>query len=309
MKTVDAVIGNWAQVFEAFGLPPIDPKRHYDCPICKSIKSFRIDDKEGAGTFICKCSSGNGWRLLHEVTGRDFRDLASEVDRIIGNTFNNEKPQTKPDKAVSAKAKFLSLCFLQNTDGQNYFNGRGLFRMPKMGVRWSYGEKCKEVGRNIPCLYAIASNEYGEPAYIHLTFIENGEKANIETVRKLYTVKECFGSVAIKLAMATNVLGIAEGIETALSVSEIYKLPCWSTINAGLMEKFRAPTGVKELYIFADNDKNGAGLAAAFNCGKGNILSKNDVEKVVIRWPAKVNDFNDFLTNGDEVIEWILNRN
>ena len=308
MKTVEAVTGNWGTVFEAFGLPPIDPKRHYDCPICKSIKSFRIDDKEGAGTFICKCGSGNGWRLLQSVTGRDFRDLAKEVDKLIGNTFEKEFTKPKHDKTTSAKAKFLGLPFLQGTDGQNYLNSRGIFRIPRMGIRWSHGEKCKEAQKNISCMYAIASNEYGEPAYIHLTFLENGKKANLDTVRKLYTVKESYGSVSIKLGTATNILGIAEGIETALSVSEIYKLPCWSTINANLMEKFRAPTGVTELYIFADNDRNGTGLAAAFNCGKANILANNDIKKVIIRWPAKVNDFNDFLTTGDDVLEWVLTK-
>lgn len=308
MKTVDAVIGNWAAVFEAFALPPIDPKHHYDCPVCKSVKSFRIDDKEGNGTWICKHGAGNGWKLLGEVTGRDFRDLAREVDKIIGNVFAEDKIPVKRDNVAKAKSKFLTLLPLGDTHGQIYLNSRGIFRMPRMGVRWSQGEKCKEVDKSVPCLYAIASNEYGEPVYIHLTFIDNGEKAKLETVRKLYTVQESFGSVAIKLGIATNVLGIAEGIETALSATEIYKLPCWSTINANIMEKFRAPTGVTDLYIFADNDKNGTGLAAAFNCGKGNILAKNDVKKVIIRWPAKVNDFNDFLTSGDDVFEWTLSR-
>lgn len=308
MKTVDAVIGNWALVFAAFDLPHIDPKHHCDCPICQSTKSFRIDDKEGSGSWICKCGAGNGWRLLQEVTGRDFKELAREVDKIIGNTYAQDNLKVSKDKVVSAKSKFLTLPPLGDTDGQTYLNSRGIFRMPRMGVRWSAGERCKEADRNIPCLYAVASNEYSEPVYIHLTFVEKGLKANLETVRKLYTVQEAYGSVAIKLGTATNVLGIAEGIETALSATEIYKLPCWSTINANIMEKFRAPTGVTDLYIFADNDRNGTGLAAAFNCGKGNILSKNDVKKVIIRWPAKVNDFNDFLTSGDDVFEWVLNR-
>src|SRR5690606_35991731 len=125
---------------------------------------------------------------------------------------------------------------------------------------------------------------------------------------KMYTLQENHGSVAIKLQTATSVLGIGEGIETALSAMHTYKVPTWSVINAALMQRFRAPTGVKTLYIFADNDKNGTGLAAAFVCGRANLMTKNDVEQVIIRWPLKLNDFNDFLTQGDEVVEWVLRR-
>ena len=69
MRTVDAVIGNWGKVFSYYGLPPITGKHHFkgQCPICKSVGKFRIDDRDGRGTFICKCGSGDGWKLLTET--------------------------------------------------------------------------------------------------------------------------------------------------------------------------------------------------------------------------------------------------
>jgi len=60
--------------------------------------------------------------------------------------------------------------------------------------------------------------------------------------------------------------------------------------------------------IFADNDRNGTGHAAAFECGNKNLLSKNDVKEVVIRWPSKEGDFNDVLTTDIEVVEWTLRK-
>jgi putative DNA primase/helicase len=312
MKTIDAMRGKTALILSHYNLPPITGKSHFKgkCPICQGLNKFRIDDKDGLGSWICVCGSGNIIRLLEEVTGKDFKTLAREVDVIIGNTFfqDERQPTQKLDKAMEARNRFLSLPNLKGTDAENYLRSRGLYASPRSGVRWSSGEYDHDEQRSIPCMYAIASNEYGEPVYRHVTYIENGAKAAVEKQRKMLTLQENHGSVAIKLANSGTVLGIAEGIETALSATAIYKLPCWAVVNASLMQRFRAPTGAKSLYIFADNDKNGTGLAAAFACGRANLMTKNDVENVVIRWPMKVNDFNDFLNQGDEVVEWVLTR-
>jgi hypothetical protein len=64
-----------------------------------------------------------------------------------------------------------------------------------------------------------------------------------------------------------RLLGVAEGIETALAVQEATGLPTWATLNAALMKSFEPPEGVDKLLIWADNDpvRNGkkAGLDAA----------------------------------------------
>jgi putative DNA primase/helicase len=299
-------------IFEHYGLPPITGKTHYkgECPVCKGKGKLRIDDKDGTGSWVCVHGAGNGFKLLQEVTGKEFATLAKEVDVLIGNDYATEKraPTQAMDKVKDAKDRFLSLPVVAGTQAQDYLQSRGIYAMPRRGVRYSPAEYDNDAGRVVPCMFAIASNEYGEPVYKHLTYIENGKKAELETVRKMHTLQEYPGSVAVKLFEAGAVLGIAEGIESALSAANIYKMPVWSAINATIMQRFRAPTGVTALYVFADNDKNGTGLAAAFACGRANILSNNDVQKVYIRWPLKLNDFNDMLTAGDEVVEWVLTR-
>lgn len=310
MQTAKAATGKWNMIFAHYGLPTYTGNKHVDCPVCQSKKSFRVDDKDGQGTWICKCGAGNGFKLLELVTGKDFKTLAREVDRLTGNEYQTDAraPTQLMDKVGDARDRFLSLPKLAGTQAQDYLYSRGIYAMPRGGVRYSQAEYDGEYQRVIPCMFAIASNEYGEPVYKHLTYIENGKKAEVETVRKMYTLQEYQGSVAVKLFQVGDVLGISEGIESALSAAAIYKMPVWSTINATIMTRFRAPTGVTSLYIFADNDRNGTGLAAAFSCGRANILSRNDVQEVFIRWPKTLNDFNDFLTNGDDVIEWRLSR-
>lgn len=310
-KTTDIVKGKWATVFEYYKLPPITGKNHYKgaCPICGKKDKFRIDDKDGSGSWICVCGQGNGWRLLTLATGKEFPALAKEIDHLFGNEYQAEAtPAPKIDNVLAVKKRFMSLTPIKNSPAVEYFHNRGIYQLPRKGVRYSPGERYEENGAVIPCLYSIASNDYGDPIFKHYTFIVEGKKASVDKPRKMHTIQQFDGSVAVKLREAGAVLGIGEGIETAMSAGAVYRLPCWATLNAALMKKFRAPTGVEELYIFADNDKNGTGLAAAFQCGNANLLSKNSVTKVVIRWPKTLNDFNDFILQGDDVCEWVLTR-
>jgi putative DNA primase/helicase len=55
-------------------------------------------------------------------------------------------------------------------------------------------------------------------------------------------------------------------------------------MNTAIMKVFKAPEGVKTLVIFADNDRHGAGMAAAMACANKNILANNDVSTVFVRW-------------------------
>jgi putative DNA primase/helicase len=68
------------------------------------------------------------------------------------------------------------------------------------------------------------------------------------------------------LAEATDELGLAEGIETALAVHIRTGKPIWATISAGNMEKILIPDSVRRVCIYADNDANSEydGQASAY---------------------------------------------
>ncbi|WP_319940536.1 primase-helicase zinc-binding domain-containing protein, partial [Xenorhabdus littoralis] len=87
MKTAEAVIGRWPEIFAYYKLPPVTGKHHFKgkCPICSRKGKFRIDDLGGRGTFICSCGErGDGWRLLTLTQGKDYRTLADEIDVLLG---------------------------------------------------------------------------------------------------------------------------------------------------------------------------------------------------------------------------------
>lgn len=315
MRTADFIQDKQEQVLNFYGME-VTNNRHIDCFCCGKPKKLRINWFNGDIKGICTCGSYSLLDMICELTGKDFATTAKDIDEVFGNTRTREdipapKDTSRRDQAI---ALFRSASPLRGTDAEAYLQSRGIFELPTGGVKFGsvhdYTEK-----RQIPAMIALASTEFTEPRQMHVTYIENGKKAEVATQRKMHSLapktlqdKDSNEPVAIKLFQASNVLGVAEGIESALSAKQLYKVPTWSLMNATYMKRFRAPTGVSTLYIFSDNDDSLTGLAAAMACGRANLLSSNDVTKVIIRWPERLNDFNDVLLEGDEVVEWVGNR-
>ena len=96
---------------------------------------------------------------------------------------------------------------------------------------------------------------------------------------------------AVRLAPPIDVLGIAEGIETALSASALFAVPCWAALNAGMLAAWQPPPEVKRIIIFGDNDPEYAGQAAAYALARRLGSNKYVVEVHVPADPGA--DWND----------------
>lgn len=317
MKTADAAKGHWAEILEHFGLPPITGKNHYkgECPVCGARGKFRIDDHGGVGTWICVCGSGDGMKLVTLTQGKPFNEVCGEIDRLIGNDYQRVKIPVNSSAAKlrqCAISKFATLQPLRGTNGEGYLRQRGINKLPSEAIRFC--EKQRHAGRIYHALYALATDDKGELCYLHQTLLDGAKKADIgASAKRLKSLQEDnyldhTRSVAIRMFPVTSTLGIAEGIETALSAYQIYNVNTWATMTANFMKKFRVPAGVTHLIIFADRDENSAtGLAAATECAHANLLAKNDLEKISIYYPDN-GDFNDMLMNGDQVRELVFTK-
>ncbi|PKH20214.1 DNA primase [Enterobacterales bacterium CwR94] len=314
MNTIEAAKGNWAVIFNHFKLPGITGKRHYkdECPACKRKGKFRCDDKYGNGDWICSCGKGTGFDLLRLVTKKDFKTLAAEVDQIIGRTFvKGEAPKKVETDTAELRKKvterFQKLKYLRGTDGESYLKGRGINVLPAEAIRFEPSQKTHG-GKVMQALWSMATDAKGQLCYLHRTLLDDGKKALREDAKKMTRMQEqnyCdhAESVAVRMFPVDTTLGIAEGIETALSCRELYKFNVWSVLNTSLMKRFKVPMGVKKLIIFADSDWHGAGHAAAFHCANINILDRsNDLTEVKVVFPDS-GDFNDVLLNNGNVRE------
>lgn len=119
-----------------------------------------------------------------------------------------------------------------------------------------------------PAMVALMSDpETGEPCGAHVTYLrpDGSGKAGGERVKVMLGRAGC-----IRLtpdAEVTVGLGLAEGIETSLSVMQAFGWrPVWAATSAGAIARFPLLSGLDALTVFADADE--AGLAAARRCAE-----------------------------------------
>jgi putative DNA primase/helicase len=302
MKTTELIKLHEHDILKRYGFE-ITGNRHIDCPICGARKKFRIHTSLGYISYVCVCSNGGLTKLLLETTGKPFKVLADEIDLFYGNMVDCVDSTPEYKKIADRFIKMDNIVF---TNVERYLNGRGISHIPERGVKRTIS-KHYESGLELETMYALAVDNNDKPIYEHYTFLDGNKKANVDPVRKLKTISNYTGSCAVRLYSHKGTLGIAEGVETACSASQIFNTPTWATLNTSIMKKFRAPKGVYNLIIYADNDSHGAGLSVAFECGHRNILSNNDVNDVEIKWTS-AGDWNDYLFRQGEIYNWKLNR-
>ena len=122
--------------------------------------------------------------------------------------------------------------------------------------------------QEMPAMVAAFRNPKGEIVNVHRTYLtpKSGQKAKVKTPKKYWPSSEQYprNGGAIRLGEPSDgIMGIAEGIETALSCYQAWGIPCWSTGDANGMVAFNPPEGTKLVFIWADKDMSKTGILAA----------------------------------------------
>lgn len=111
------------------------------------------------------------------------------------------------------------------------------------------------------------------------------------------------GRGAVMLAPATDRLGLAEGVETALSAMILLGIPVWATLGNERLAHIAIPDTVTHLILLPDNDWGGRiGVARALDAY---VAPGRTIE--TLRPPAGFNDWNDVLRAGGKGV-WDLLR-
>jgi putative DNA primase/helicase len=283
--------GRWHGILTELGVSPkLLENRHGPCPLCGGNDRFRFDDKDGRGTWICNhCGAGDGPELVKRLNGVDFKDAANLVEKIVGKV-----PKRPPPKPTPAATREELNRIWKRSQPIVPGSSAGKYLFARCGIG-HFPIHLREVSNGTPEMIAMVSDNAGNPVTLHRTFLTlEGDKANGfgRSSRKLMP-GPLPDSVAIRLGLECNyvpsVLGVAEGIETALSVKKMFHIPCWSLINSAMMAKWNPPDGVEKVIIYGDNDKSFAGQAAAYKLAN-RLSAKLSVE---VHIPDQVGDWND----------------
>lgn len=127
-----------------------------------------------------------------------------------------------------------------------------------------YWEDGEVIGR-YPAMLAKFRGPDGRCVAIHQTYLtRDGRKADVHNPKKMSPAAGLLMGGCIPLADPfERVLGVAEGIETALCAGAGSGLPVVSTYAANALGAYQWPKGLRRLVIFADNDVSGTGQEAA----------------------------------------------
>jgi putative DNA primase/helicase len=276
---------SWPAVLEQLGIPPaaLKLRKAGPCPVCGGKDRYRFDNFRNRGDFYCqRCGAGTGFDLLMRVHGWSFPQTLKRVCEAMGLDIG--QPAARPDfapahlveetpKIARPTSRVWSVlrgsCGIADcTDAVAYLEHRGIWPLPEgstlrahPSVEYWDGQRC--IGR-YPAIVARIMDHEGETVSAHLTYLHNGRKLETEAPRKIMSPLTGRQGCAVRLVpLEGDVLGIAEGLETALAAMQIHKVPTWAALNTSLLTKFEPPAEVKRLVIFADSDVPGLQAAAA----------------------------------------------
>lgn len=277
----ERMAGRWHGVLPMLGVQSsFLSSKHGPCPLCGGGKDrWRFDDKDGHGTWICsQCGAGDGVSLLMKFNGWDFKTAAEKIEEVIGGV-EARSPKAKPDPRKLHQAMRDTWARGEPISDlvRSYLFGRGIDADSLCDVRQSRRDE----------MLALVRDANGNGCQVHRTRIRGGK-----VDCRLFMPGPIPEGAAVRLLPAGDALGIAEGIETALSASILFDVPCWAALNTSLLKKWTPPADVRRVLIFGDNDAKFAGHAAAFE------LARRLAEKVSVsvEIPRQIGaDWNDVL--------------
>ncbi len=301
--------GKWRDILISLGLTPATLSgNHGPCPLCGGKDRFRWDDKGGSGSFICThCGAGSGVDLAMRWLNVDFVTARQEIDKYLPSAQFTLRKATRSAEGVKqwAARVWMDGNRLTGTDpASRYLEQRGLALSDypsQLRYCSSLAYKHTDGARSRhPAMVAKFHSPDTKDWTLHLTYLtDDGHKANVEAVKKLAPMPVPTGG-AVRLAPSAETMGIAEGIETALSAQQMFGIPVWAALSTGNLMKWRPPPTVKYVIVFSDCDESYAGQMAAYSLAyklRGEHLG------VEVRIPPHMGeDWNDLLRGERQMV-------
>ncbi len=284
-----AAEGRWFDILLGAGIPqPMLQRVNRPCPLCGGRDRFSFFRDRLDGHWYCRgCGYGDGLSLLQKWRGEGFVETLAYLERVlglpelksnVGEAFSRNA-EVEDAKRLQRQARLQTiweeseeLSGLPPSDPvKRYLSSRGIYGKRVAELRshplldyWEELDDGEMSHERWPAMIARVTDEKGEMVTLHRTYLTpEGAKAPVDCAKKLYSGSARGG--LIRLGEPRDVLGIAEGIETALSAGMLFKMPVWSAVSVGGFQYFtKMPAGVKKIVVFGDNDRSFVGQAGAY---------------------------------------------
>ena len=248
---------------------------------------------------------GDEFDFMKWLTGWSFKQI---IEHFLGKKASTPiiRPKQSSHSRTNDNLRY-AMDILHATTGiddkqcivKTYLANRGLHPDPfPPDIRFHSALKHPKTQQYHPCMVAIFNDVNGAIQGIHRTYItESGYKLSSDGINpKLMLGKseEC----AVRLSPVYQTLGIAEGIETALSVTALTNVPCWAAGSASNIQNIKLPSEVQHVHIYLDNDS-----ACEEAARIASLRLTSEGRTVQLFRPLHCADFNDelqfLIKNGD----------
>ena len=237
--------------------------------------------------------------LFHCFAGCDQQSVLAALAREgfeAPALFSGSKAADFPEPTRTRKPSTAALRIWRDAErlcaspAKAYLESRGILAASsalRFHPRTPLGPKGRT--RLLPAMIAAVSLDEG-PIAVHRTFLSGNAKADFDKPKRALG---SLGEAAVRLfAPASGKLGLAEGIESAMSAYALTGIPVWATLGNERFGLVSVPESVTELHLFVDHDAGGE-LAAS----RGMAAYAGDGRKIHVRKPSSSEtDWNDELT-------------
>lgn len=145
---------------------------------------------------------------------------------------------------------------ITGTPAETYLQRRGLIVPTTAPLRYLPRCRHRPSGHWLPALLAACHDLDGALVAVQRIYLDS-HKPGLAPYDPARMLTNSPGPAAVQLAPATEKLGLAEGVETALAASQIHNCPVWAALTSARLHAIDIPDGVTTLLLFGDNDRAG----------------------------------------------------
>ena len=245
------------------------------------IPSLSIQDSN-SGKVLVKCFAGCS--------------QASVIDALRSLSLWDEGPlhslpPIRPGNPNQDKArKMWAEARRANGIAETYFRGRGITLVPPASIRECPALHYCADREDYPALLCAVQDASQKVVAVQRIYLspDGTRKADIDSPKmSLGPV----GGSAVRLGPIGEELGIAEGVETALSAMQLYGGSAWACLGSSNLSNVHIPPEVRRLLIYGDNGEAGERMAIS----AAEIHSNSGLEVRLLFPEPRYGDFNDLL--------------
>ncbi len=235
--------------------------KHCPCPICGGKDRFRLDDKDGHGTYICgQCGAGDGFTLIAqrnlippaEVLKRVGVFLTGDLQLPLAKRRALESTATPPQDTAAQHARAIMAKSRKRT--HPYLEGKMLSNFVDVNLKdyvISSNKQTIKAGALLVPFHDLVTGELVTLQYI-----------NADKSRWFIGGSKLTNAVhAVRGSGSLDYVGVVEGYADALTVSMVTGADVIMAGNASAIATkamgIQALYPTKRLVIFSDNDEAG----------------------------------------------------